>query len=217
MKTVTHETIWETILAKMRSLLSEKGMTQIKLARMLGVDRATISRWLKGERKASKSNPEIIFGYMHALGMNTDSFFGKEEDENFIEIPWVDATASMGTGSLLDSKHHDFDLAFRADWIARQGNYKNMVVINASGGSMEPTIPDGAVVLVDETPSKLNDLVNGKIYFVRLEGELFLKRLKVIKGKTVSLISDADGSEMSIGDAEDFAILARALWYGKDL
>lgn len=217
MKNVTHESIWEAILKRMRVLLSEKDMNQAKIAEILHVDRGTITRWLKGDRKASKSNPEVIIGYMRALGMNpADYFASAEQDSSFTEIPWLEASASMGGGSYEGSKEVRSHLSFQTSWLMGKGSPGKMVVINASGGSMEPTIPDGSVVLIDE--SKKYDLVNNKIYFVCHDSAIFLKRVKLgAGGKVVSLLSDRGDAPIELDDSEYFEVIGQAIWYGKDL
>jgi phage repressor protein C with HTH and peptisase S24 domain len=217
MKKLNHDAIWDAIIRRMREFLSEKGTTQAKLAERMNVDKGTITRWLKGERKGSQSTVETLVGYMESLGMEPVKFFGNQDaQEQFIEVPWLEATASMGGGSVETSKKMITTISFRSEWIHRKGNPANMAIINASGGSMEPTIPDNSVVLIDE--SKVHDLVNGKIYFVFYDGEIFLKRLKVDKsGKVLALISDSDGSEKEIDPEVVFEILGRALWFGRDI
>lgn|GEM_PF-4669933 len=217
MKTLNHDAIWDAIMKRTRTLLAEKGMSQIRLAERMKVDRATMSRWLRGERKASQSTVETLVGYMEALDMAPDEFFGSnDESSDYMQIPWLEATASMGGGSLEVSKEVISHLSFRTDWLLSKGSPAKMTVINVSGSSMDPTIADGSIVLIDE--SKVTDLVNGKIYLVCYGGEIFLKRLKVDRGgKALALISDSDGSEKEIDPEAYFTILGRAIWVGREL
>lgn len=210
---IKQEKLWAAIVAKLREMNLGGGKTQTDLGAMLGVPNGTINRWINGGRGAEKKNIETLLRYMRVLGLENPL----ETQDKYYEVPFVEAVASMGSGSLVDGRRHENTLAFRRDWLARQGNPKNMVVIGAIGGSMEPTIPDGATILVDETESKIRYPTNGHIYFVRKDGELFLKRLKVQQGKVISLISDCDGSEIPVKDSEDFAVLAKAVWFGKEL
>ena len=217
MRKLSHDTIWAAVIRRMRVLLAEKGTTRAALAERMGVDRGTITKWLKGERKASQSTIETLVAYMRSLGMNLDDFFGGEDQgSDYIQIPWLEATASMGSGSLEVSKEIISHLSFRADWLLGKGSPSKMAVINASGSSMEPTISDGSVVLIDE--SKITDLVNGKIYFVCYGEEIYLKRLKVDgQGRALALISDRDASQLPLDPDIYFRILGRAIWTGKEL
>ena len=52
---------------------------------------------------------------------------------------------------------------------------------------MEPTIPDGATILVDS--SRIEPL-DGKIYVIRIDDRLWIKRVQWILGGGLRLISD---------------------------
>ena len=218
MKTLQHDAIWDAIIKRLRALLAEKGTTQAQLAERMSVDRATITRWLKGERRASQAKVDVLVGYMKALGMDPAEFFGGEsaaDDDEYSKVPWLEATASMGGGSVETSKEEVAHLAFRTDWLRSKGRLTGMVVVNASGDSMSPTIPDRAVVLVneqDKTP------VNSGIFFVCHGDAIFLKRLRVnTLGRVTHLISDIDNWEMPLEPEVHFEIIGRAIWYGKEL
>ncbi len=189
----------------------------MSIAERLGVDRGTVTRWLKGDRKGTHTPIEKLVRYMRALGMRPGEFLGDDaEYEGFLQIPWLKATASMGGGSYEGEKDVESHLSFQTSWLMSKGAPSRMVVINASGGSMEPTIPDGSVVLIDE--SKNSDLVNGKIYFVCYGEHIFLKRLKVGKdGRVVALQSDRGDPDIPVQPGDYFEVIGQAVWYGKDL
>lgn len=139
--------------------------------------------------------------------------FAAEPD--YYQVPWLEARASMGGGSLEVSRDVRSYLSFRRDWLLSKGQVGNMVAVSVQGDSMSPTIPDGSVVLISEAVS--GPPVQGKIYLVCYRDELFIKRLKVRDGRAVALVSDLDGSEILIKKSEYFNIIGRAIWYGKDL
>jgi SOS-response transcriptional repressor LexA len=133
----------------------------------------------------------------------------------YSKVPWLEAVASMGGGSVETSRALTAHLAFRTEWLRSKGSLQGMVVINASGDSMSPTIPDGAVVLVNENDKRP---VNNGIFFVCCGEELFLKRLKTDRsGRVTHLVSDLDGWEKAVDPAEYFEIIGRALWYAREL
>lgn len=137
------------------------------------------------------------------------------DDPAYYRVPWLEARASMGGGSLEVSREVKSYLSFRRDWLLSKGSIGNMVVVSVQGDSMSPTIPDGSVVLVNEFSGA--PPIHGKIYLVCYRDELFIKRLKVRDGRAVGLLSDFDGSEIPIKKSEYFNIIGRAIWYGKDL
>ena len=214
MKADKHKTAWEAIVRRIREKSAEPGENQSSLARLLGVNRATIGRWLSAERGGKKASLDDMLTYMRRLGIDAAQYFGETASE-YIHVPWMEAEASMGGGSTVVNKTVISHLGFRADWLLAKGSPKNMAVINAHGGSMEPTIPDESIVLINE--AKAYPPVNGKIYFVFHQGELFLKRLKVRNGRVEALISDCDNSEIAVHEDDEFEIIGRALWFAKEL
>lgn len=137
------------------------------------------------------------------------------DDPAYYQVPWLEARASMGGGSLEVSKEIKSYLSFRRDWLLSKGPIGNMVVVSVLGDSMSPTIPDGSVVLINESIN--SPPVHNKVYLVCYRDELFIKRLKVKDGLPVALVSDFDNSEVFIKKGEYFNIIGRAIWYGKDL
>lgn len=211
----TQETAWSVLLGRLREKLAEPGETQASVARMLGVNRSVVFKWLSGDLKGKRVSIDDMRRYFMRLGLDPEMYFGKEDTGEFIQVPWMEAEASMGGGSTVVSRHVISHLSFRADWLLQKGNYKKMAIINAGGSSMEPTIPDDSVVLINE--AKAYPPVNGKIYFVCYDGELFLKRLKVRDERVEALISDNGNCETPIDPSVAFEILGRAVWFGKEL
>ena len=84
-----------------------------------------------------------------------------------------------------DSPSH---VAFRRDWLDRHGfEPGRCAVLGVEGGSMEPTVPDGSLVLIDCTR---RGLCNGRVFVVRTGDGLSVKRV----GK------DADGGWLLLSD-----------------
>ena len=77
---------------------------------------------------------------------------------------------------------------FRSEWLSRKGLVaEKCSIISVMGESMEPTLPDGCVVLFDRNRTRRRD---GDIFVVRTEDGLIVKRLgKDEKGNWL-LVSD---------------------------
>ena len=132
---------------------------------------------------------------------------------HYTEVPLREATGSMGGGSTETGSRTIAYLSFRSEWIRAKGNAKFMSVIRAFGDSMYPTIQDGSVVLVDEGRKQF---VRGKIFYIRFDGQMYIKRLVEIEGK-IFVTSDNDKNMLSIEDADDFEIIGRCIWTGREL
>jgi transcriptional regulator with XRE-family HTH domain len=131
----------------------------------------------------------------------------------YTEVPLREATASMGGGSTETGDRTLTYLSFRTDWIRSKGNPEYMTAIRAFGDSMEPTIADGSVVLIDEGRRQF---VKNKVYYLRYNGQMYIKRL-VDAGGRLGISSDADANVLLVSDADDFEIIGRCIWTAREL
>ena len=67
-------------------------------------------------------------------------------------------------------------LAFKTDWIIKDigADPNRLILINAVGDSMEPTVKEGDLLLIDH---RQNQVVEDAIYVLRLNDRLIAKRL----------------------------------------
>lgn len=137
----------------------------------------------------------------------------EDRQSAYTEVPLREATASMGGGSTETGDRTLTYLSFRTDWIRSKGNPEYMTVIRAFGDSMEPTITDGSVVLIDEGRRQF---VKNKIYYLRYNGQMYIKRL-VDAGGRLGIASDADANVLLVSDADDFEIIGRCVWTAREL
>ncbi|MHC1790922.1 LexA family transcriptional regulator [Solidesulfovibrio sp.] len=131
----------------------------------------------------------------------------------YTEIPLREATASMGGGSTETGDRTLSYLSFRTEWIRSKGNPEYMTAIRAFGDSMEPTIADGSVVLIDEGRRQF---VKNKVYYLRYNGQMYIKRL-VDAGGRLGIASDSDNNLLLVSDADDFEIIGRCIWTAREL
>lgn len=103
--------------------------------------------------------------------------------------------------------------AFRADFAANHGwKRKTHFSMRANGDSMEPTIQDGApvVVAIDE-----NRIRSGRIYAILVDGEPLLKRLDKLPGGMIRVRSD-NSSNPAYAPFEipesSIQVIGRAVW-----
>ena len=165
---------------------------------------------------------EAAYGGLRAAGtgdggslraMLRDLHAREERQSAYTEVPLREATASMGGGSTETGDRALAYLSFRTDWIRSKGNPEYMTVIRACGDSMEPTVADGSVVLVDEGRRQF---VKNKVYYLRYNGQMYIKRL-VDAGGRLGIASDADANVLLVSDADDFEIIGRCIWTAREL
>jgi len=131
----------------------------------------------------------------------------------YTEVPLREATGSMGGGSTETGDRTLTYLSFRTEWIRSKGNPENMTVIRAFGDSMDPTIADGSVVLIDEGRRQF---VKNKIYYLRYNGQMYIKRL-VERDGHLAIVADNNPNVYLVSDADDFEIIGRCIWAAREL
>lgn len=142
-------------------------------------------------------------------------------EREFAMLRRLDVKASAGDGILVFMETDKGRLAFRRDFLRHIGvREADAVLIYADGQSMEPKIPDGAVLLVDTSHT---DMRNNEIHVIRVEGEILVKRLRKEIGGGVWIVSDnPDKSRypdiLVTPDKEGYLdIIGRVLWMGSRL
>jgi phage repressor protein C with HTH and peptisase S24 domain len=92
-----------------------------------------------------------------------------------------------------------------------------MRLMRVTGESMSPTLEDEDIVLVDLSQ---NDIRVGKIYAVRMDDEIVVKRLERKPGKLV-LVSDNrrfyEPQEIPLGDQSNVEVLGRVVWMSREI
>lgn len=157
----------------------------------LGFSRSSLQAWENGEREPSI---EVVYDLARIYEVHPWALLSGEEspnnaEEEYCYIPVYNIEVSAGHGMFSEgaekpSKH----LAFRRRWIeARNLNIRKLSAVFTAGDSMEPTIPNGAAVVVDHQRNKAMD---GKIYIIRIGDRLWVKRVQWTPTGGLNLISD---------------------------
>jgi phage repressor protein C with HTH and peptisase S24 domain len=105
---------------------------------------------------------------------------------------------------------------FRRQWLNSKGKVEDLVLIEARGDSMEPTIADGDAVLIDRSQKQV---VVGNIYALRFKNAVMVKRLQPIDAARIKVMSDNrlyDSYEIDL-ETGDIEILGQVIWIGREL
>ena len=214
------------------------GLAQIDLAVAIGRDRTSITHVEAGR---SRLRLEGAAAAARELGVSLDYLVGLTDDPTPAaqRVPEVSAAAepvpayeadseavplrhievvelavAAGAGAEAISETVTDRIAFRTNWLTRQGiNPVQSVVITVAGESMEPTLPDGCSILVDRSRRRRRA---GGIFVLRTEDGLVAKRL----GKNTSghweITSDNPEWER-VPWAADTEIIGEVRWMGRSL
>jgi len=210
--------IWGVFMSRLREEL--KGTTQESLGKRLGVHKATISKWLKETTKGA--DIKDFLRYMDVLGIMPSQLFEGvlpcEDDYGFIPKVW--ARLSAGGGSLETTGEIKGFYAFRKDFLRGMGTpSRNLVLMDITGNSMEPTLFAGDTVLLatDEENKKVKV---GDFAAVRIDSEIIIKRIAKAPGKLILISDNKTYKEIVIDlsqENQNFEIIGKAKWMARML
>lgn len=137
----------------------------------------------------------------------------------YIAVPRFPVRASAGHGAVASELEPASAMMFRADWLRKIGvSLRNSHVITVTGSSMEPTLYEGDVVLVDAGDNKP---VPGALFALVIDDSAFIKRIQLQSDGSVILISDNKtlyrDETIPRDRVRDLRIIGRVRWFGRAL
>lgn len=207
-----------------------------RLARVTGVSPSAFRKWLRGEAEPSRERlvalanasgvpvgwlangdgPEPRFqgttGSVRSRGAAAPLDAGLDR-QDYVVLPKRPETAAAGAESPPAVSDTEF-IAFRRDWVRGHLGIEpdRLVVEMALGESMEPTIHNGDLLLVDTTESHFHSF---GVYVVEIAGERLVKRMQPRLDGSITLISDNSAYEaehLPPATAHTVRIVGRVLW-----
>lgn len=165
------------------------GMSQTALAAKAGVGQTTIADIESGRIKGSTKTVEMAAALSCsstwlATGKGPEEPAGRPppidvtEDPNLTTIKKVKFKISAGiSGFSVEYLNGErAPIIFRKDWIDRNGYLpENLFAVPVSGQSMEPSLYDGDLIVVNTADNSPRD---GDVFVANYEGELVVKRMK---------------------------------------
>lgn len=150
-------------------------------------------------------------------GLNPDeSQLNTELSTQLAWVPRLDVQASAGKGSFVISEDIIETIGFQKNWLHRRGiNQKYARALTVRGDSMEPTLRDDDLLVVD---TSINEIRDNALYVVVLGGLVLVKRVQLKRNGSLTLISDNDKfapEEVPATEADTLQIAGRVMWFGR--
>lgn len=143
------------------------------------------------------------------------------ESPDFALVPRYDVEASAGAGRAVDREREAQRIAFRRDWLAERGlEAGRLAAIAAKGDSMEPSIPAGALLLLDLRAAEAGAALADGVYVIWFDHHLAVKRLQRLPDGSWLVISDNPlYKEWAIPPAQaaGLRVVGRVVWVGHEL
>lgn len=218
----------KTLGERIRTIREAKGLTQNDLAIRCGWDTAGQGRIGNYEKDRREPNLSDLRKIATALQVSLvdlledQSSMVKEEPQSYLASEFViidqhTATSSAGSGHMNDHVEINGGLAFKRSWLRRKGlTPTSLCVLYVRGDSMETTISDGDVVLIDTNQKEPHD---NWIYVLRQDSDLLIKRLtRSVTGRWIIRSDNPDKRrfpdfELSDHDLSELAIVGRVVWH----
>nr|WP_253341554.1 S24 family peptidase [Neisseria sp. HSC-16F19] len=219
---------------------------QAHAARSIGVQDASIKRWVTGQADPSRTN---LIRIAEAAGVNiawlatgegpkfkdgtapvqtvgqkestpAKDVLGNPVDiEEFVFIPRYDVKAAAGHGYPNHDHPAVLRMAFRRYWVENylRANPADLSVIAVKGDSMEGVLNDGDNILVNHAQNRPGT----GLYVVRIGEDLIVKRIQTMPGGKL-LITSANEAyapfEIDLTDGTaDVQIIGRVVWFGRQI
>lgn len=205
-----------------RHVMDVRGWNAAELARAANVSHSTINRPLTVEGWSHALSRRTIDAIYRATGIDPQPFIGgtiallpepSAPQGDLVNV--YNVHASAGFGVIVGDESVVDRLAFPPGYLRHitSANPKNLAIIGVKGKSMEPTLSDDDIVMVDLTKT---DLSYDGLFVVRDGGDsLLVKRIsRGPRRGTVLMVSDNPQYPNQERAFEDVDVVGKVIWKG---
>ena len=178
--------LYNELLERLQKLTNTKISQQV-IADCLEVAQTAVSARL---RRNTPFNLDELLKIERALALSQGALSGIKEDEGSVEIDYIHITPSCGRGTVVLDDADVTPVRIGKEVIKdiwKVSSPEVLKLFKASGDSMENTIEDGNILLVDTSRT---DYHNGGIYVLTINNDWFVKRLRLKINGDLEIISD---------------------------
>lgn len=231
--------ITERFKSVLAFMMKDMGLSLTEFAKKIDVGTGTLSNFLKNgasaatmEDVAEKLGVDLLDMLMEGrtilAGKKPEDDSGARplsqeelESHEFLRVPFADhmRLAAGGGGSIpftYDVDTSPVVLHRSALAHVRIPNVKNLQAFRIGGDSMEPTLKEGGIVVVDKTKNDLSKLDEGEIYVLCSDlstEECAVKRLKWAKeGVLLAVESENRAYPTIYAEPENVLLIGKVIW-----
>lgn len=170
--------------------------------------------------KGAEPRAGIVLEWLEKLGISvllpdiTHVPGGTPQKVEFLPV----MNCRAGAGEYLPSSPEDGEYrafrAFDSEYFRRMNvNPGKCCFLDVQGDSMEPLFSNGSSLLVDMSEEARRYLIDGKIYVVRYEEGVLVKRIHLTPSEIVLLSENPLHAPVRIDNPEAFEVIGRVRWY----
>jgi phage repressor protein C with HTH and peptisase S24 domain len=214
--------------SRIEERLKALDISQAELARRVKLSQPTINALVKGNNSSSK--------HLHTIAAELQTspawLAGETDDDAPVSVPpsALDALAekldlavipelelgySMGGGAVFGQYEQRGVVPFQRAWLRSmmRGNFNDLFVARGEGDSMQPTLLDGDIVLVDTSQKDIRQ--QDRIWAVSYGDLGMIKRVRRRPDGSYLLLSDnATVPPIECAD-EEMYVVGRVIWIGR--
>lgn len=225
---------------KIKLIREAEGLSRSQLSELTGVSGDTIKQYELGRIKTvGLDNLEKIINtdqlHKYTLWLVSDKIEPEvgqispselksgvytPPEKRHINLPFYEVSASAGAGLLAEVEEQPRTVSFEPYWLRNEIGVcpNNVFLMLVEGDSMQPTLKNGSMIMVDRDVDNLSD----GIYVMRYDNNLLVKRLQMLPGGIIRVKSDNsmyDPWEITRPqlDGEELALIGRVVWTGQKM
>jgi phage repressor protein C with HTH and peptisase S24 domain len=211
---------------RLRSIRTQAALTIGELSKMINISPKAISNYERGERQASVEYLTLLYEHLEAnleyivagkSPMFLEDGIGKNVHlDNIVYIPIYNAKTAAGAGCIIDDEAVIGHYPFEKVWFNKNifAQKESLIIFEVKGESMEPTIKDRDLIMVDTS----NVVIKDGIFVVRLDDTLIVKRLELRPDNKLQVKSDNPEYStftVELNSLSGITVIGKVIWQGK--
>lgn len=175
----------------------------------------TSSYWSDRLRGLKAIGPDTAREIEEKLDLPKYSLDGDEESSDFVGVAKLSVEVGAGPGRVVEVIEEAGILQFRRDFLRSAGvSSANAAIVSVKGASMEPTIKDGAILLINKADREPRA---GNIYAFSWDGEMLVKRFFKVADEWMARSDNPDHGDILLDGLTETVVQGRAIWMGAKL
>jgi len=217
-----------TVGERITERLALLGISQAELARRVKIAQPTINALIRGNATGSKhlhriaseleTSPAYLCGETDdpvAVAPRSSVIDAISSELDIAMVPQIDIGYSMGAGTISEQYEQTGVVPFSRSWLRSMmgGTVADLFVARGDGDSMEPTLKDGDIVLIDASQKFIRS--QDRIWAVAYGDLGMIKRVRRTPNGSYTLMSDNPAvSPVECVDGE-MTVIGRVIWIGR--
>ena len=214
---------------RLRMRMEELEISQAELGRLIGISQTSIWKLVSGDtansRHLHKIARELRTTPAYLTGETDDPNEGAvpaptaktvAEQIGAVLVPRYELGYSMGGGAFIEHAEEIGQMPFPRDMLKSimKGSFGDLFVASGSGDSMEPTMKDSDVVLIDTAHKDITQ--QDKIWAISYGDMGMIKRIRRQPGGSYLVMSDNHTvvPAFDVHD-EEMHVIGRVIWIGR--